>query len=167
MRILGIDPGYGRTGYGVIELSGNRIRPLEFGLIETNKQLPLEQRLLQIHDSLLEIIGRRQPAALAVEELFFSKNVTTGIGVSQARGVALLAAAKTGLQVAEYKPAEVKQSLTGYGKADKQQIQEMVRIFLGLPDPPKPDDVADALAVAITHAHIAPFRAQVERKSFP
>ncbi|GAX91475.1 crossover junction endodeoxyribonuclease RuvC [Effusibacillus lacus] len=157
MRIVGIDPGYGRTGYGVIELTGNRLRPLEFGLIETSTKLSMEKRLLQIYDSLLEIFSRRKPESLALEELFFSRNVTTGIGVSQARGVVLLAAAQTGLQVAEYKPVQIKQSITGYGKAEKQQIQEMVRMFLGLQDVPKPDDVADALAVAITHAHMVPY----------
>lgn len=163
MRILGIDPGYGRTGYGVIETDGNRLRPLEFGLIETNSKLTMEKRLLQLYDALLEIIDRRQPDSLAVEELFFSKNVTTGIGVSQARGVVLLAAAKTGLSLSEYKPVQVKQAIAGYGKAEKKQIQEMVRVFLSLPSVPKPDDVADALAVAITHAHTVPFQTKVER----
>lgn len=164
MRILGIDPGYGRTGYGVIETDGNRLRPLEFGLIETDSQLSMEKRLLQLYDALLQIIDRRQPDSLAVEELFFSRNVTTGIGVSQARGVVLLAAAQSGLPVFEYKPVQVKQAIAGYGKAEKKQIQEMVRVFLSLPNVPKPDDVADALAVAITHAHTAPFQAKVERK---
>jgi crossover junction endodeoxyribonuclease RuvC len=164
MRILGIDPGYGRTGYGVIETDGNRLRPLEFGLIETGSQLSMEKRLLQLYEALLQIMDRRQPDSLAVEELFFSKNVTTGIGVSQARGVVLLAAAQSGLPVYEYKPVQVKQAIAGYGKAEKKQIQEMVRVFLSLPNVPKPDDVADALAVAITHAHTAPFQAKVERK---
>lgn len=164
MRILGIDPGYGRTGYGIVELAGNRIRPLEFGLVETNSKLPMEKRLLQIYDALRGIIARRKPDSLALEELFFSKNVTTGIGVSQARGIVMLAAAQTGMTVAEYKPVQVKQAIAGYGKADKAQIQEMVRMFLGLPDIPKPDDVADALAVAITHAHTAPFRLKAGEK---
>lgn len=164
MKILGIDPGYGRTGYGVIETDGNRIRPLEFGLIETSSKLSMEIRLQQLYDALIEIIDRRKPDSLAVEELFFSKNVTTGIGVAQARGVVLLAGAKKGLSVSEYKPVEVKQSVVGYGKAEKKQIQEMVRMFLSLSEVPKPDDVADALAVAITHAHTVPFQARVERK---
>lgn len=164
MIILGIDPGYGRTGYGAIETDGNRLRPLEFGLIETDSQLSMEKRLLQLYDALLQIIDRRQPDSLAVEELFFSRNVTTGIGVSQARGVVLLAAAQSGLPVFEYKPVQVKQAIAGYGKAEKKQIQEMVRVFLSLPNVPKPDDVADALAVAITHAHTAPFQVKVERK---
>ncbi|MFC4769675.1 crossover junction endodeoxyribonuclease RuvC [Effusibacillus consociatus] len=162
MRILGIDPGYGRTGYGVVETTGNRIRPLEFGLIETSSKLSMEKRLLQIYDALCEIIDRRKPDSLAIEELFFSKNVTTGIGVSQARGIVLLVAAQMGLTVAEYKPIQIKQSITGYGKAEKQQIQEMVRMFLGLQDVPKPDDVADALAVAVAHAHTAPFYSKIK-----
>lgn len=162
MRILGIDPGYGRTGYGVIELDGNRIRPLEYGLIETGSKLSMEKRLLQIYDAVLEIVERRRPDSLAIEELFFSKNVTTGIGVSQARGVVLLAGAQASLQIAEYKPVQIKQSVAGYGKADKKQVQEMVRMFLALQQVPKPDDVADALAVAITHAHTAPYLAKVQ-----
>ncbi|BCJ88121.1 crossover junction endodeoxyribonuclease RuvC [Effusibacillus dendaii] len=163
MRIIGIDPGYGRTGYGVIQLDGSRIRSLEFGLIETQPGLRMEQRLLQIYDALLTIIERRKPDALALEELFFSRNVTTAIGVSQARGVVLLAAAQMGLPVSEYKPVQIKQAITGYGKADKQQMQEMVRLFLGLQDVPKPDDVADALAVAITHAHTAPLTNRIRQ----
>lgn len=164
MRILGIDPGYGRTGYGLIELTGNKIRPLEFGLIETSNKHAMEKRLLQIYEALCQIIDRRQPDSLAIEELIFSRNVTTALGVSQARGIVLLAAAQKGLDIAEYKPVQIKQSMTGYGKADKKQMQEMVRMFLGLQEVPKPDDVADALAVAIAHAHTAPFQARVERK---
>jgi crossover junction endodeoxyribonuclease RuvC len=162
MRILGIDPGYGRTGYGIIEMDGNRIRPVEYGLIETSSKIPMEQRLLQLYEAIIEIIDRRKPDSLAVEELFFSKNVTTGIGVSQARGVILLAGAQASLQLAEYKPVQIKQSVVGYGKADKKQVQEMVRMFLALQEVPKPDDVADALAVAITHAHTAPYLNRVQ-----
>ena len=165
MRIIGIDPGYGRTGYGVIDMIGNRMKSVEYGCIETKPNTPMPDRLLDIYTALKEVIGRLQPEAMAVEQLFFAKNVTTGIDVAQARGVVLLAAKEAGLPVGEYTPMQVKQSVVGYGKAEKKQMQEMVRMILGLVKIPKPDDAADALAVAITHAHTAPFMNRVERKS--
>ena len=164
MRIIGIDPGYGRTGFGVIDVIGNRMKPVEYGCIETKPRTPMPDRLLEIYSAVTELIARHQPEAMAVEELFFAKNVTTGLDVAQARGIVLLAGREANLTISEYKPMQVKQSVAGYGKADKKQMQEMVRMFLGLTQIPKPDDAADALAVAITHAHTAPFLNRVERK---
>jgi len=164
MRILGIDPGYGRTGYGVIDLIGNRMVSVEYGCIETKPNTPMPDRLLDIYLAVKDVIARLQPDCMAIEQLFFSKNVTTGLDVAQARGVVLLAAREAQLSIGEYKPNQVKQSVAGYGSAEKKQMQEMVRMFLGLTKIPKPDDAADALAVAITHGHMAPFVNRVERK---
>lgn len=164
MRIIGIDPGYGRTGYGIIEATGNRLRPLEFGLIETKAALPMERRLLQIYEALQEVMERRKPERMAVEQLFFNRNVTTAIAVGQARGVVLLAGTQAGLELAEYTPMQVKQTVVGYGKAEKQQIQAMVKMILRLERMPQPDDVADALAVAITDAHLFSFQRKAEGK---
>ncbi|MFD2169369.1 crossover junction endodeoxyribonuclease RuvC [Tumebacillus lipolyticus] len=164
MRILGIDPGYGRTGFGVVDLIGNRLKPVEYGCVETKPNTPIPDRLVEIYGAIREIISRHQPDQLAIEQIFFAKSVTTALDVAQARGVVLLAAREAGLAVAEYTPMQVKQSVVGYGKAEKKQIQEMVRMLLGLAKPPKPDDAADALAVAITHAHTAPLKSIVERK---
>ncbi|GIM47210.1 crossover junction endodeoxyribonuclease RuvC [Collibacillus ludicampi] len=165
MRILGIDPGYGRTGYGVIDVYGNRLQAAEYGLIETDAALPMERRLQQIYDALRDIIARTSPERLALEQLFFNRNVTTAIAVGQARGVILLAGVQAGLSCAEYTPMQVKQSIVGYGKAEKQQIQEMVKIFLNLAQVPKPDDVADALAIAITDAHMFSFQTSLEMRA--
>ena len=160
MIAIGFDPGTARLGYGVIESEPDP-RPIDFGVIVTEPALPMATRLLVIHDAVTELINRHQPHAVAVELLFFARNVTTAMTVGQARGVILLAAAQRGVDVAEYAPSEVKQAVVGYGKADKRQIQEMVRIMLGLDDLPQPDDAADALAVAICHVQVAPFRARV------
>ncbi|MBA3450463.1 MAG: crossover junction endodeoxyribonuclease RuvC [Chloroflexia bacterium] len=160
MIAIGFDPGTARLGYGVIE-SDPDPRAIDFGVIVTDSALPMAQRLLIIHDAVGELIDRFQPTAVSVELLFFARNVTTAMTVGQARGVILLAAAERGVLVAEYSPSEVKQAVVGYGKADKHQIQEMVRIMLGLTSAPQPDDAADALAVAICHVQIAPFRARV------
>jgi crossover junction endodeoxyribonuclease RuvC len=154
-RILGVDPGIARMGYGVIEQQGNHLQAIAFGCIETPAHTALSSRLKSIYDQLTEVIRRHQPSVLAVEELFFSRNTTTAIAVGQARGVALLAAEQAGLRSAEYTPMQIKQAVVGYGKADKVQVQEMVRVLLNLRHRPKPDDTADALAVAITHAHSA------------
>lgn len=153
MRILGIDPGIAIVGWGVIDFSGNRCCAVAYGSIQTPKELPTEQRLRLIYEQLNERIGRYHPEAMAVEELFFNTNQTTGIRVAEARGVILLAGAQRGLSVAEYTPLQVKQAVVGYGRAEKKQIISMVTMLLGLPKPPKPDDTADALALAITHAH--------------
>jgi crossover junction endodeoxyribonuclease RuvC len=155
MRVLGIDPGTAITGYGVVEELGSDLRPLTFGVIRTSADQPLPARLQSIYRGVKELAAEWQLTAAAVEELFFSKNVRTAMSVGQARGVTLLALVDAGLSIAEYTPLAIKQAVTGYGSADKAQIQEMVRLLLGLEDVPRPDDAADALAVAICHIHSA------------
>ncbi len=151
MRIIGIDPGTGILGFGVIDIVGNKTKLVTAGVITTPAHTPIDERLEEIFDGLTEIIAETKPSVMAIEKLFFSRNVTTAISVAQARGVAMLTGRKAKLPIAEYTPQQIKQSLTGYGKADKKQVQEMVRIQLGLSEAPKPDDCADALAAAITH----------------
>jgi crossover junction endodeoxyribonuclease RuvC len=152
MRIIGIDPGTGILGFGVVDfLKGKSPQIVDAGVITTPAGTPLDQRLLDIFNSLTEIIQTRQPDSMSIEKLFFSQNVTTAISVSHARGVAMLTGARANLPIFEYTPLQIKQTLTGYGRADKNQIQEMVKIHLGLKQIPKPDDCADALAAAITH----------------
>lgn len=153
MRILGIDPGFAIVGWGVIEYEGSRFKVIGYGSIQTPPTMKLEDRLLAIYDELSAIIDKFSPEAMAVEELFFNTNLKTGIKVAQARGVILLAAEKKGIQIAEYTPLQVKQAVTGYGRADKNQVITMVTMLLGLSNPPKPDDTADALAIAVCHAH--------------
>lgn len=153
MIILGIDPGTASTGYGLISYQGNHLKHIGYGVIRTFPDQPPAQRLKQIYQELQAIIVQYQPEVMAIEELFFNRNVTTALAVGQARGVAILAAATLNVEVAEYTPLQVKQSVVGYGRAEKQQIQEMVRILLCLPARPKPDDAADGLAIAICHAH--------------
>lgn len=159
MRVLGIDPGTATTGYGVVEETEEGVRALAYGVVTTPADCPLPQRLQTIYGELRRLVREWQPDAAAVEEIYFNVNVRTAMSVGQARGVTLLAMADEGIPVAEYGPGEVKQALTGYGGARKQQIQEMVRMLLGLPVPPHPDDAADALAVAICHLHSARMRA--------
>jgi crossover junction endodeoxyribonuclease RuvC len=151
MKIIGIDPGTGILGFGVIEVNGSKIKLVEAGVIRTPVNTPHDERLEEIFDGLTEIIAATKPDAFSIEKLFFTRNITTAMSVAEARGVAVLVARKAGLPVAEYTPPQIKQTLTGYGKADKKQVQEMVRIQLGLKEVPKPDDCADALAAAITH----------------
>ena len=155
MRVLGIDPGTATTGYGVVEEVKGDLKPLVFGVIRTSADRPLPVRLQLIYRALKELAAEWVPTAAAVEELFFSRNVRTAMSVGQARGVTLLALADFGLDVAEYTPLAIKQAVTGYGNADKAQVQEMVRLLLGLAEAPRPDDAADALAVAICHLHSA------------
>ncbi|MFY9228095.1 MAG: crossover junction endodeoxyribonuclease RuvC [Candidatus Microsaccharimonas sp.] len=155
MRIIGIDPGTGILGFGVIDVSGSKLTLVEAGVIRTPPHTPHAERLEEIFDGLTEIIESTKPQAFSIEKLFFTKNVTTAMSVAEARGVAMLVARKAGLPIAEYTPLQIKQTLTGYGKADKKQVQEMVRIQLGLKEVPKPDDCADALAAAITHSHMS------------
>jgi len=152
MRIIGIDPGTGILGFGVIEVIKGKMRLIDAGVVTTPAHTPLDVRLEDIYDSLMDIIAETKPDSMSIEKLFFSQNVTTGISVSHARGVAMLAGRKGGMPIAEYTPLQIKQTVTGYGKADKKQVQEMVRIQLGLVETPKPDDCADALAAAITHS---------------
>lgn len=152
MLILGIDPGTAITGYGFVkEYPDGTLEAVDYGVIRTKAKTPMEQRLLSLHRELSDLLDTFQPDEVAVEELFFGKNVTTGIKVAQARGVVLLAIAQAQLPFAEYKPLSVKMTLTGYGGADKRQMQEMTRQLLNLAEIPKPDDAADGLAIAITH----------------
>ena len=153
MIILGIDPGLATVGYGVIEHEKGKFRTIATGAIETPAGIDVELRLKMIYDDMGELIDTYHPAEMAVEELFFNTNQKTAIGVAEARGVILLSAVKKGITIAEYTPLQVKQSVVGYGRAEKQQVQEMVKIILKLPKVPKPDDAADALALAICHAH--------------
>lgn len=155
MRIIGIDPGTGILGFGVVEVVRGKYKMVDAGVIRTPAHTPLEERLVEIFDGLTEIVAATKPSIMSIEKLFFSKNVTTAISVAQARGVAMLVGKQAGLTIEEYNPMQIKQSLTGYGKADKKQVQEMVRIQLGLKEVPKPDDCADALAAAITHSMFA------------
>ena len=153
MRIIGIDPGTGILGFGVIEVNarGNP-KMIIAGVITTPAHTPLEDRLLEIFDGLTEIIAETKPEVMSIEKLFFAQNVTTAITVSHARGVAMLTGKQAGLEIAEYTPLQIKQTLTGYGRASKKQMQEMVKLQLGLSSIPKPDDAADGLAAAITHS---------------
>ena len=153
MIILGIDPGLAIVGWGVIEYRNTRFRTLAYGSIQTPAGMRTEERLRAIYDGMRELIEKYHPEAMAVEELFFNTNVTTGIRVAEARGVILLAAEQAGLAIQEYTPMQVKQAVVGYGKAEKKQVIMMVTMLLNLPKPPKPDDTADALAIAICHAH--------------
>lgn len=149
-RILGIDPGIGITGFGLIEADFGRAKALDFGVVRTKVDAPIAERLKELYDSLMQVFKETKPEMVAVEKLFFSKNITTGIVVAEARGVILLVAEQAGVPVYEYTPNEIKKCLTGYGSATKTQIEEMVRVHLELEKKPKPDDAADALAVAIT-----------------
>lgn len=155
MRVLGIDPGIAIAGFGFIDYIGHRLTPIQYGAIQTEAHTPAEERLLQVYDSAAALMDRYKPDAVAVEKLFFNRNVTTAFAVGQARGVIILAAVQRGIAVAEYTPLQVKQGVVGYGKAEKRQVQEMVKMLLNLSTIPKPDDVADALAIAICHAHSA------------
>lgn len=160
MLTLGIDPGTARLGFGFVD-DTDGLRCLEFGVVETPSAQAMPGRLLVLYDAIEALIARHRPDAIAVEQLFFARNVTNALAVGQARGVVLLAAARAGLDVAEYTPSEVKQAVAGYGKADKAQMGEMVRITLRLAQVPHPDDAADALAVALCHAQTAPFNLRV------
>lgn len=151
MKIIGIDPGTGILGFGVIEIINGKMKLVDAGVVKTPAHTALDVRLEDIFDSLTEIITQTKPDAMSIEKLFFAQNVTTAMSVSHARGVAMLAGRKCGLPIAEYTPLQIKQTVTGYGKADKKQVQEMVRIQLELKKIPEPDDCADALAAAITH----------------
>lgn len=154
MRIIGIDPGTGILGFGVIDVVKGKAVLVDGGVIRTPVKEDDAVRLLTIYQELTDIIAQTKPDEMAVEKLFFAKNVTTAMTVAQARGVVLLTAMQANLKIAEYTPMQIKQALTGYGKAEKKQIQEMVRVVLNLKEVPKPDDAADAIACAITHSMI-------------
>ena len=155
MIILGIDPGFAITGYGVIECQGNHLKMLEYGVVSTKAWMPFTQRLLAIRDQLGDLLTKYKPDACAVEELFFNSNTTTAIQVAQGRGVAITTVADKGIPIYEYTPLEVKRTVVGYGRAEKQQVQQMVKVMLKLDKSPKPDDAADALAIAICHSFSA------------
>ena len=153
MRIIGIDPGTAICGYGIIDVKGSKLTPVAYGAITTPKELTDSQRLEILFNDLSDLLEEYRPDKFGVEELFFNRNVTTAIKVGQARGVILLAAEQQRIPIYEYTPLQVKQGVVGYGRADKYQVQQMVTSMLNLKEIPKPDDVADALAVAICHAH--------------
>lgn len=153
IRILGIDPGYGIVGYGLIEKNGGKLTPLDYGSIETPTKLSTTERLVMIEQKMIELLDEYEPDEIAIEELFFNNNITTGIKVAQARGVILLSCAKKCKRLFEYTPLQIKSTVTGNGTAAKTQVQFMVRSILRLRETPKPDDAADGLAAAICHAY--------------
>lgn len=157
MRILGIDPGTGIVGFGVIDVDGNKYKLVDAGVIRTPVNQELSERLETIFEEISEVIKLNKPEVASIEKLFFAQNVTTAISVSHARGVLMLAAKQSGLKIAEYTPLQIKQALTGYGRAEKKQIQTMVQTILDLDEPIKQDDCADAVAAAICHAMSSSF----------
>ncbi len=159
MKVLGIDPGTAACGYGIVHANGGRLRAVEFGWWQTPARERPELRLKQIHDAIAELIDRHEPEAVALEESFVGADARTALSVGQARGAALVACASAGAFCAEYPPASVKHAVCGYGRADKAQVQRMVKAILGLAEPPKPHHAADALAVAICHALAPPLAA--------
>ena len=152
MRILGIDPGYATTGFGLLETAPAGVQLLRYGVVTTPKELPFPKRLEILYDDLLQLVEATAPDAAAVEELFWGHNITTGIGVSHGRGVILLALTKAGVPIFEYTPMQVKQAVVGYGKAEKRQVMDMTRRLLHIDRIPRPDDAADAIAIALCHA---------------
>ncbi len=153
MTILGIDPGFAITGYGVVDYTGNKLKPIDYGVVSTDKSELFSSRLTSIYDTLTFIIDKYHPDCMAIEELFFNNNAKTAIMAAHGRGVAMLACTMKGLPCYEYTPLQVKQNIAGYGRAEKRQVQQMVKIILNLDSIPKPDDAADALAIAICHAN--------------
>lgn len=164
MRTLGIDPGTAIMGWGVVEEDGaGGLRAIGYGVLTTPKELALPRRLQLLHRGLVAVLAEYRPATAGIEELFFSKNVTTALSVGHARGVALLALADAEIAIQEYRPMAIKQAVAGYGHADKRQMQEMVRMTLGLDTIPRPDDAADALAIAICHAYTGPIMSRYDQ----
>lgn len=155
MRIIGIDPGYAIVGFGVIEYEKSRFSTISYGAVTTPAGIKFERRLEIIYADICQILDSYKPQSLAIEKLYFQNNQKTAIDVAEARGVVLLAAAQRHIEIFEYTPLQVKQSITGYGQAVKKQVQEMTKRVLGLPQIPKPDDTADALAIAVCHAHVS------------
>ncbi len=153
MRILGIDPGYAIVGYGVLEFYNTRFKVINYGAITTESDTPFDKRLAEIYDDMCRVLDMFKPDCMIIEKLYFNTNITTGIDVAQARGVTMLAAVQRGVPIYEYTPLQVKVAVTGYGRAEKQQMQEMTKNILHLKEVPKPDDTADALAIAICHGH--------------
>ncbi len=163
MKALGIDPGTATTGYGILDTDGETVKVIDYGCITTSSKESAPKRLAKICSGVKKLISKHKPDQMAVEKLFFGKNVTTAMSVGQARGVIILAAAQAGVDIAEYTPLQVKIALTGYGRADKQQIQQMVKRLLGMKVTPKPDDAADALAVALCHLNTESFNSKVRK----
>ncbi len=161
LTVIGVDPGTALLGFGIIEDS-DPPQPLGYGVVMTQPDRPMGERLLQLYTELGALLDRFRPTVVALEQLFFARNVTTALAVGQARGIVLLVSAQRGIPVVEYKPAEVKQAVAGYGRATKAQMQEMVRLLLDLPAPPQPDDAADALAIALCHLQHARFERQLQ-----
>jgi crossover junction endodeoxyribonuclease RuvC len=153
MRVLGLDPGLAITGYGLVESEGQRLQPLAYGVVRTPARTPTAERLVLLHDELSQLLARYRPEVAAVEELFLDTNARTAMQVGQARGVLLLTLAQAGIPVAEYTPMQIKQAITGYGGADKHQVQQMIALLLNLAAIPTPDDAADALAISVCHHH--------------
>lgn len=163
MIIAGIDPGTATTGYAIIETKASKIKLLEYGCIKTSSTIPGDKRINQIYDRMCDILDTYKPSVLAIERLFFNRNVTNAIHVGQASGVVILAAAQRNIKVFSYTPLQVKIALTGYGRADKRQVQQMVKRFLGLDEIPRPDDAADAIAVAICHVNSSGVEARLKQ----
>lgn len=161
MIVLGLDPGTANTGFGVVSSRAGRLAALDGGVIETTNSSTIEHRLLEIHNSIKALIAEHDPSVVALEDLYFGRNVTSAMAVGQARGAVMLAAAQAGLPCASYSPPQIKSAVCGNGRADKQQVQRMVQMLLSLPKPPTPDHAADALAVAICHTNAAPLKAAV------
>ncbi len=153
MRILGVDPGYAISGYAIVDYEGNKFKVIKYGVVRTPSKMQMQKRLNKLFDKYSEIIQTYKPDHMAIEELFFNKNVKTAIAVGQARGVHIVAASQNNVPVYEYTPLQVKQGVVGYGRAEKAQVQEMVKLLLNLKTIPQPDDAADALAISICHAH--------------
>ena len=163
--IMGLDPGTASTGYGVIEVNGNRLKAIDYGVVSTSSVTPPEERLGEIFGAIASLLEQHRPSATAVESLFFNVNVRTALAVGQARGVTLLACSLAKCEVFEYTPQQIKQAVVGYGKADKNQVMEMVRVLLGLADTPRPDHAADALGVAICHANTCGVRERLRKQA--
>jgi len=161
--VLGIDPGLASTGYGLVEVAPNRFRHLTHGVITTDSALPLGTRLARLYEELSAILQDYRPSAAGVEALYFARNATSLIPVAEARGVVLLGLSRQGIEAAEYTPQQIKQAVVGQGKAEKEQVQDVVRLLLGLPERPEPDHASDALAAAICHAHNADFAERLAR----
>lgn len=162
LRILGIDPGIAIVGFGFIDQEGHKLIPVQYGCIQTEAHTDQAIRLREVYDALVQLIDKYKPDAVAIEKLFFNRNVTTAFTVGHARGVLMLAAVQKGLEIAEYTPLQIKQAIAGYGNAEKRQVQEMVKVLLHLSQIPKPDDAADALATAICHAHSSALQMKIK-----
>ena len=162
MRIIGIDPGYAIMGWGIVDYVGNKFTTVDYGAITSDAEMPTEKRLSIIYDELREIIDKYSPDEASVEKLFFNTNTTTAITVAEARGIALLVCEQNNVALNEYTPLQIKMGLVGYGRAEKKQVQEMVKLILNLNEVPKPDDTADALAAAICHAHTGGSRLRIK-----